>query len=86
MDFVELKLQVQSDFSDILMAELAEIGYDSFVDTENGLNAYITADLFAEEALQDLIQKYQGMAAIHYQFGTLEKKNWNEGKNSAKGI
>ncbi|MES2730843.1 MAG: 50S ribosomal protein L11 methyltransferase [Bacteroidota bacterium] len=78
MDFVELKWQVQPDFSDILMAELAEIGYDSFVDTEDGLNAYITEDLFVEKALQDLVQKYQGMAAFHYQFGTLAKKNWNE--------
>jgi ribosomal protein L11 methyltransferase len=78
MDFVELKLQIGAGFSDILMAELAEIGYDSFVDTDEGLNAYITEGQFSESPLQDLVQKYQGMTDIQYDFSVLEKKNWNE--------
>jgi ribosomal protein L11 methyltransferase len=78
MDFVELKLQIGAGFSDILMAELAEIGYDSFLDTDEGLNAYITEDQFSESTLQGLIQKYQGMTDIGYVFDVLEKKNWNE--------
>lgn len=73
-----MKLQIGAGFSDILMAELAEIGYDSFVDTDEGLNAYITEDQFSESALQGLVQKYQTMTDIQYVFDVLEKKNWNE--------
>ena len=31
MDYFELSLSVEPDFSEILMAELAEIGFDSFI-------------------------------------------------------
>jgi ribosomal protein L11 methyltransferase len=78
MDFVELKVQVGKDFSDILMAELAEIGYDSFVDTEEGLDAYIDEASFEEDALQKLVLKYQDQTGVQYAFSTLERKNWNE--------
>jgi ribosomal protein L11 methyltransferase len=78
MDFVELKLQIPAEFTDILIAELAEIGYDSFVDTPEGVDAYITEDQFAEASLQDLIRKYQALTDIEYQFNRLEKQNWNE--------
>ncbi len=78
MDFVELKVQVGKDFSDILMAELAEIGYESFIDTEEGLDAYIEEAAFAEDALQQLVVKYQDQTGVRYAFSTLERKNWNE--------
>ena len=31
--------------AEILVAELGEVGFESFIDTENGVNAYIQEEL-----------------------------------------
>ncbi len=43
MDYIELDIELnpRSPWSEILVAQLGEIGFDSFVDTENGVKAYI---------------------------------------------
>lgn len=78
MNYVELSLTIAPDYTDILTAELAEVGYESFVETDEGLNAYITEDLFDEAALEAVIAKYQIFTAIAHSWKALEKKNWNE--------
>lgn len=78
MDFIELKIAVSPDFSDILIAELAEIGFESFVDTDKGLDAYIQAPVFNEKQVQEIVHKYSSLANIQYSYTTIEKKNWNE--------
>lgn len=78
MDFIEVAIQAPADFTDILTAELSEVGYDTFMDTENGVNAYITEDIFSEADLEEIVGKYAGMAEITYQTQKIEKQNWNE--------
>lgn len=78
MNYIELKLSVDAEFSDIFMAELGELGYETFTEESYGLNAYITEDLFSEENLDSMIERYLGMTQISYSFKSLEKKNWNE--------
>ena len=78
MHFIEVKVTVPPDFSDILIAELAEIGFESFVDTDYGLDAYIQADLFDEQKLIETKQKYQKLTSITYSSSVIERKNWNE--------
>lgn len=78
MDFVELKVEVNTEFSDILVAELAEIGYESFVETDAGLDAYIAEDRFDRGKVAGLIRRYRRQTDIRYAFSTLERINWNE--------
>lgn len=77
MNHTELQLRVSPDYADILTAELAELGYESFVETDAGLNAYILEPDFDENALQEIIAKYAGQTAIAYEVSSLEKRNWN---------
>ncbi|MBC3784730.1 50S ribosomal protein L11 methyltransferase [Spirosoma utsteinense] len=77
MNYTELQLTVSPDFTDILTAELGELGFESFVETDEGLNAYIVEPDFDEPALQELIAKYADQTAIAYEVNSLEKKNWN---------
>lgn len=77
MNYCELQLRLSPDYTDILTAELAELGYESFVETDEGLNAYIIEPDFNEEAIQELIAKYAGQTAIAYEVSSLEKRNWN---------
>lgn len=78
MNFVELKVSVQPEFSDIMVAELAELGYDSFVDTEEGVAAYVSEELFDEEGVKEVVKRYEDVTALAYVFTTIKKKNWNE--------
>ena len=44
------RLQVICDpaFSEILMAEIAEVGFDSFLETEKGFEAYVENEKSAD--------------------------------------
>lgn len=77
MTYLELKLALSPDFSEILMAELAELGFESFVETDEGLDAYIVATDFEEASLRRLLSKYQSRTTIAYSWQALEKRNWN---------
>lgn len=77
MNYTEVQLTVSPDFTDILTAELAELNFESFVETDEGLNAYVQEADFDPEALRELVAKYSPMTAIAYQINSLEKRNWN---------
>ena len=42
MDYLELNIQLKprDPWADILIAELAELGFESFIETEEGIKAY----------------------------------------------
>ena len=44
--------------TDILSALTAEIGFESFVECEGGMQAYIQQSLFDEEALKNIIADF----------------------------
>lgn len=78
MDFIAVKIEVDSAFSEILIAELAEIGFESFVETDQGLDAFIQDSLFDEKELKSIQRKYETQVRISYTFEETERKNWNE--------
>lgn len=77
MNYTELQLTVSPDYADIFTAELAELGFESFVETDDGLNAYIAEPDFDERMVRELIAKYADQTAIAYEVNSLEKRNWN---------
>jgi ribosomal protein L11 methyltransferase len=76
--FIEVKITVNPETSELLVAELVEIGYDSFQETDTGLDAYIEQEQFSEVQLQEILSRYSNLETIPYSFGLLEDKNWNE--------
>jgi ribosomal protein L11 methyltransferase len=64
--------------SDVLISELGEIGFDSFVSTETGLVAYALETAFDEAKLKDLLSDFPFEASIDYKVTQIESKNWNE--------
>lgn len=78
MDYIELTLQIDADFVEILMAELGELGFESFVETEDGLEAYVQEDVFDDLAVKQMLEDYAGRTAISYQFKKIVRQNWNE--------
>jgi ribosomal protein L11 methyltransferase len=77
MNYLELQLTVSPDYADILTAELAELGFDSFTETDEGLNAYILEGEFLPDAVDELIGRYAAQTPISYRTEVIEKRNWN---------
>jgi len=83
MNTVELRCKIHADRSerqniaDILVAQLSELGYQSFMDTPEGLKAYIPEEAFDIDALNELaiFPLYPGK--IEWQHTIIQDKNWN---------
>lgn len=78
MDYLEFKITCVEEFREILIAELAEIGFDSFLETETGIDAYAPESEFDREAFDQLIESYKDAAEITLTEGKMPKVNWNE--------
>ncbi len=77
MDYIELTLQADADFVEILMAELAELGFESFVETDDGLEAYVQEEIFDDMAVKQMLESYASRTGISYQFKKIVRQNWN---------
>lgn len=77
MNYIELNLSLVPDFAEILTAELGELGFESFVETDEGLLAYIVDSEYNEEAVIELVERYED-AEITWTKQVIERKNWNE--------
>jgi ribosomal protein L11 methyltransferase len=62
---------------DILMAELADLGFDTFEETETGCKAFIAAEKFNQLALQTLLESYSADFAFDFSLAEIEQQNWN---------
>lgn len=64
--------------SEILAAQLAEIGFESFVEAKDTLTAYIPSGSFDEAKIDAQIDFIPLDVKISYSFNEIESKNWNE--------
>lgn len=65
--------------NDVLAAVLGEVGFESFVECEGGLTAYIQQSLCDESALESAIEEFPiPDTTITYTFVEAEDKDWNE--------
>lgn len=81
MNYFEVRFFIEpyeEYISDVLAAELGEIGFDSFVPTEESLDAYILDTVFDESKIKNLLADFPFEAAIDYKVTQIESKNWNE--------
>ena len=77
MSTQQVRITASPDQADILLAELGEIGFDIFEDSDTGLIAYCQTDLFDLVVFEDLISRYQFLGPIQYEIQEIEKQNWN---------
>ena len=79
MEYIEVNYTTEPKeaANDILIAELAEIGFESFEETETGLKAFIQKQDFKREAIDDLyIMNMEGFN-ISYKIADIADQNWN---------
>lgn len=79
MDYLEFTFEVTpvDPGAEIIMAALGELPFDSFVETESGLQAYIPAEEFNQEDFDELyIWQLPNLEITHSQ-KRIEQQNWN---------
>ena len=74
----EFTLNPLQPASDILVAELSEIGFESFVESEYGLTAYVEESNFDSRTLDDLYVLKSPEFKIDWKFKSVKQQNWNE--------
>ena len=77
-DFKVTPLHSRSVGIEILIAELGYAGFESFVETEDGVTAYIQKEEWNESILQDVQILNSEEFKIEYEFNEIEQTNWNE--------
>ncbi|WP_338409910.1 50S ribosomal protein L11 methyltransferase [uncultured Flavobacterium sp.] len=64
--------------SEILMAQLGDTAFESFLESEKGLSAFVKMDLWNETILHDIAILSNDEFKITYTFEEIEQVNWNE--------
>lgn len=77
MNFLEIKIKASRDTSEALIALLADIGFDSFAETETGIDAYVDNTVYNEVKFKEVISLFPA-ESIEFSVSVLENKNWNE--------
>ena len=77
MNFVEIAVSCSLDFRDILVAEMADLDYDTFEETDVGFKGYISEPLFDDELIRGLFDRYN-TAVISFRQSFVKRENWNE--------
>ena len=81
MDYLELTISIvpRNPWAEILTAELAELGFESFIDTEDGIQAY---GLLKNIELESVVKKSSLSSeneGVHFEFTqkVIPHQNWN---------
>lgn len=87
MRYIQLSVSLSpcnEDLTDILSFQLGNIGYDSFIANEHGVDAFIPQKDFSEEKLKEMLlllpidmNDLFNDVNVEYKFNLLEEKNWN---------
>jgi ribosomal protein L11 methyltransferase len=79
MNYVEVNttLEPYAPWNEILISRLAEIGFESFTETANTVQAYIQEDLYSKEATQSILEEISSESQVKHTVKLIPYQNWN---------
>ncbi|ELR69834.1 Ribosomal protein L11 methyltransferase [Fulvivirga imtechensis AK7] len=78
VDFISVRFACSESFKEIIIAELDALGYNSMMETDEGVEGYIEKEKFAEQEVEDLVDRYKDATTISYELEEVITRNWNE--------
>lgn len=72
----DFTLTPKDPWSDVLAAELGDLGFESFSETETGLKAYILKDSFNSISFENLLT-FNSECSVKFNVSEIPKENWN---------
>ncbi|MCB0496329.1 MAG: 50S ribosomal protein L11 methyltransferase [Cyclobacteriaceae bacterium] len=76
-DYKEITVSCKPDFIEILIAEFAAIGFDTFQENESGFTTFVEGE-FDAAIIDQVAEQYGVVASFNYSTKDVEKQNWNE--------
>lgn len=71
--------ELLQDARDVLSALAGEAGFETFVETGDGLTGYVRQQLFSDDALRAVLAAFPfGADAVAYTLAEAEDRDWNE--------
>lgn len=78
MDYFEVSITNFNDFNpEIVIAQLAGLGFESFAESESGIQGYIPENLYRESTVNRYLRKISAGQGIRYSIRKIEAQNWN---------
>ena len=74
---IDISLSEKSPFTDIITAKLNEIEFESYQETEYGLQAYIQQKLFNEDLLNNAFSILKNKVDFSFKITEIKQQNWN---------
>lgn len=79
MFYTRIIVRCDAHFRDILTAELAEAGFDAFIETADGFEGFVEGTNYDGEMTDDIFHRYaDAQPSLVFEFEKVEKRNWNE--------
>lgn len=78
MEYLEIKFELSEEFRDIIIAELSNYGFDTFLETNVGFNTYADNPELNLSPIERVVNIYKDLCAISFDTTTFPDKNWNE--------
>lgn len=78
MYHTRLLVTCNPEYSEILLAELAEANFETFLEHESGFEAYVEGEGYDKALAEAILKKYQSVTSVDFSFSQIQKRNWNE--------
>ena len=75
---VDIKIREVDPFTEIIIAKLNLIDYETFYENDNGVKCYIQSQNFNKEKLLEVLDEVSTKVKLEYSFNEIPQKNWNE--------
>jgi Ribosomal protein L11 methylase len=60
------------------MAELTRANFETFLENENGFEAYVEREEYDKSLVSEIRKKYKSVTPLEFSFSQIAKRNWNE--------
>ena len=77
MDYIELDIELKTlaPWREVILSDLAVVGFESFIETKSGLKGYINVNDFSDDML--LILGNYKSHILSYEINSIKDENWN---------
>lgn len=77
MDYTEVRFFNTPELNEVLIALMADLGFDMFEERVDGLNGYIKADQFDPAGITTILQSTETLSNIRFESALIKDRNWN---------
>jgi len=78
MEYYEFKFQgIPETMKEIIMAELSELGFESFLEEQDGFNGYIPVFAYQKKKILSFLEKRSQALGFTYEQRKIKAENWN---------